>query len=958
MNKKTPFLLTTLTTLTTLASSIAMAQSPTSSSVDPGAEIEEVVVTGSRIKRKDYTSISPLVTLDAEQITLSGITAIEDLVNDAPQLVPLNNRTSNNPGNGTASLNLRGLGSNRTLVTLNGRRLIPADPEGSVDINTIPSQLIKRVEIVTGGASTVYGSDAVAGVVNFILNDDFRGLEVTAQYDSYEEGDGAVADLSAVFGFGNDRGSVTGFLNYQDREEVFAGDRVFTTERLQESFNPADGGALVPAGSGTIPAGSIVFPAAPAPGSGGFPGSVTFNEDGSPRAFVRGQDQYNFQPDNYLQTPLRRDSAAVFGKFEINDQLRAFGELVYSQTSSTSQLAPPPAFVQARVNLDNPLLTPAQRSQFANGAYDPDGDGVAEFIFAKRLVDTGPRIQSRESDTLRAVLGLQGDFASSWEWEASYSMSQVRGEFVSGNAVFADRFAQGLLVDPATGACVDPSNGCVPFNPFGLPINADAVEFLKIGDLISTSDTDEDIVSLILTGDAYELPAGPIGIAAGLEWRELSSKENPDPNFLNANVLGANAQAPIEGATDVAEVFLEALVPLLAGERFADYLGIEAGYRYSDYKFSGVADNWKVGLDWAPTSSLRFRAMAQQAIRAPNIEELFAQPRAQPSVIFDSSTDFCSASADPVGNGLTDLCVAQGIPADQVGIYEATEQFPLLVLEGGGNTALDPETADTFTAGVVLQPEWAEDLSLSLDYYRIEIEDAIGGTSFEGSLGLCADSADPDSQFCNSLVRAPSGDISEYTNPQYNLANISAEGVDLTVNYRFDLGDSLALPGHSASIALQLLFNYAMENTFQATADSVETDCAGFYGGACNFGVPLFQVVPEYRSSTRLTYYSGPLSLALNWRWIGEIANHIDITCEESPEFCYPTVLGDIGSQNYFEFSGRFEFGERAEIYGGVSNIFEEEPPLMGRGATQSNTAPQLYDVFGRRFFLGLRVRL
>ncbi|WOJ97738.1 TonB-dependent receptor [Congregibacter brevis] len=955
MNRKALYL---AVVASSLAPTLALAQPGTASGVYPTAEIEEVVVTGSRIKRKDYSSISPLVTLDAEQITLSGITAIEDLVNDAPQLVPLNNRTSNNPGNATASLNLRGLGSNRTLVTLNGRRLIPADASGSVDINTIPSQLIKRVEIVTGGASTVYGSDALAGVVNFILNDDFEGFEVTGQYDTYEEGDGAVADLSAVFGFGNDRGHVTGFFNFQDREEVFAGDRPFTAERLQESFNPADGGALVPAGSGTIPAGSIVFPFAPTPDSGGSPTRVTFNEDGSPRAFVRGQDQYNFQPDNYLQTPLRRDSAALFGNYQINDRVKAFGELVYSQTSSAVQLAPPPAFVELAVNLDNPQLTPEQRAQFGNTAYDRDGDGVAEFVFAKRLVDTGPRTSAREADSLRAVFGLQGDFAGGWSWEASYSMSQVRTEFVAGGAVFADRYAQGLLVDPVTGACVDASNGCVPFNPFGLPINAEAVEFLKVGDLVTTADTDEDILSIGVTGDAYELPAGPIAIAAGLEWRELSSKEVPDSNFLNANVLGANAQAPIDGSTDVAELYLETLIPLLSGASFAEYLGIEAGYRYSDYKFSGVADNWKVGIDWAPTASLRFRAMVQQAIRAPNIQELFAQPSFQPVGLFDTSTDFCSASADPIGNGLTDLCVAQGIAPDQVGIYEATEQFPLTVIDGGGNTALDPETADTFTAGVVFQPEWAEDLSVSLDYYRIEIDNAIGDTSLQAALALCADSADPDSQFCSSVVRASSGDISQYTNPQFNLASVAAEGVDLSVNYRFDLSSSLALPGHSASIALQLLFNYAMENTFQATENSPETDCAGFYAGACKFGIPLFQVVPEYRSSTRLTYYSGPLSLALNWRWIGEISSHLDITCQESPEFCYESVLGDIGAQNYFEFSGRFEFGERAEIYGGVSNVFEEEPPLMGQGATQSNTAPQLYDVFGRRFFLGLRYRL
>jgi outer membrane receptor protein involved in Fe transport len=932
------------------------AQSGAGTAQEARLEIEEVVVTGSRIKRKDFTSISPLVTLDAEQITLSGVTAIEDLVNEAPQLVPFNNRSSNNPGNGVSSLNLRGLGSNRTLVTLNGRRMAPSDSFGAVDVNVIPSQLLKRVEIVTGGASTVYGSDAIAGVVNFILDDEYEGLEVTAQYDAFEEGDGEVADISLAFGFGNDRGHLTGFLNYQDREPVFAGDRAFTEVSLRESFSAPPFGQLVPQGSGTTPAGRIVFPRASLPG-GGPPVQITFAADGTPTAVGPDSANYNFQPDNYLQVPLRRNTAALFGNYQLNDRVKAFGEVLYSETSSSQQLAPPPAFVNALVNLDNPLLTPEQAALFAS-QYDPDGDGLAQFAFGRRLVETGPRQGDREADTLRVVLGLEGDINAQWDWQATYSTSQVRGKPVTGNAVFASRFEQGLLADPATGECFDSSGGCVPFNPFGLTISEDAADFLRAGDITDSFSVDEDIVSLIVTGDAFELPAGPVGIAAGLEWRELSSSSDPDPNFIGAGVLGALAAAPLSGTTDVAEVYVEALVPILANQPFAEYLGLEVGYRYSDYKFSGVADNWKVGVDWAPVSSLRFRAMLQRAVRAPNIDELFAQAAAQPTNLLSPEADFCAASADPVGRGVTDLCIAQGIPAAQIGVYEPTPDIGLTEFRGGGNTELDPETGDTLTAGVVYQPAWAEDLSVSVDYYRIEIDNAIGEIGLAGALDLCAQSNNPDSQFCSPVVRGPSGDISEYTNPQFNLATLRAEGIDLALNYRFDLWEGLALPDSDAYMTLQVLFNYAMENTVQSTPTDAEIDCAGYYGGACRLGPTLFQIVPEYRGSTRLTYYSGPLSLALNWRWVGDIENHLDITCEQSPQFCYPSELGNLGDHSYLELSGRFEFGERAEVYGGVSNIFEEEPPLMGLGAIQSNTAPALYDVFGRRFFVGLRYRM
>ncbi|MEE4278959.1 MAG: TonB-dependent receptor [Halieaceae bacterium] len=938
------------------APDVALGQPVNRSQAD--SEIEEVVVTGSRIRRQDYTSISPLVTLDAEQITLSGVTAVEDLLNDAPQLVPYFDRSGNNPGSGAAFLNLRGLGPNRTLVTLNGRRMAPADEFGAADINTIPSQLIERVEIVTGGASTVYGSDAVAGVVNFILDEDFEGFEVTGQYDTFEAGDGDVVDLSAAFGLGDERWHLTGFVNWQERDPVLASDRAFTNTRLLESFSPGLVGTLQPAGSATGPAGRIAFPPVPLPGTGGQPVQVTFDADGTPRPFDPDADQYNFQPANYLQVPLERESAALFGRYRFTDTIEGFAELLYSRTSTTSQLAPSPAFVNATVNVDNPLLTPSQRALFA-GAFDPDGDGLAQFALAKRLEGVGPRRFTREADTTRAVLGLEGELPRGWQWQATYSLSDVRGEGITGNAAFGDRFEQALLVDPATGNCLDPSNGCVPFNPFGSPVPEEALGFIRTGDIAEDYSLDEDVATLVLTGDAIELPAGALGIATGIEWRELSSSYAPDTNFLGANVLGTNSASAVGGTQDVTEVFLEALVPLLAGVPFADYLGVEAGYRYSDYRFSGVADNWKIGADWSPISSLRFRVMAQRAVRAPNIDELFREPRVQPTALVDVSVDRCSASADPVGNGLADICVAQGIAPDQLGVFEAQQNFPLLTIVDGGNTDLDPESADTLTAGVVIQPGFIDELSISIDYYNIEIDNAIGATPLEGALNLCFESRNPESPFCRPVVRAPSGDIAEITNPQFNLASLRVEGVDLAVNYRLDLGDGLAIvPGSDASIALQVLANHAMQNTTQATPGSTPVDCAGFFGGACSFGVDLRQVTPEYRTTTRLTYYSGPLSLALNWQWIGSLQSQVDVSCRETPQFCYPSELEDIDSRNYLELSGRLEFGQRAEIYGGVSNLTEEDPPLMGFGQIQSNTAPALYDVFGRRYFLGFRYRL
>lgn len=915
--------------------------------------IEEVVVTGSRIKRTDFVSISPIVTLDEEMITLSGITAMEDLVNDAPQLVPLFDRTGNNPGRGAATLSLRGLGSNRTLVTLNGRRLAPFNAEGGVDINTIPARLVERVEIVTGGASTVYGSDAVAGVVNFLLDDDFQGVEAVAQVDAFEEGDGEVLDVSLTFGAGSPDARLVGYLNYQERDAVFAGDRDLTEVSLRESFGPPTPGALVPSGSIFTPAGVVLFPTPPLSVTGNQPIPVTFDPDGSPRAFDLVEDQFNFQPFNYLQTPLERESLGLFGHRQFSDRVRGFTEVLVSRTDTGSQLAAPVAPIPIAVNLDHPLLTPAQRDLFTQ-AYDPDGDGVANLVFGRRFEESGPRRISADGESLRIVIGVDGSWAWGWDWEAYYSHSDSDRDVIVENGVLSSRFQQGLLVDPLTGQCFDSSNACVPLNPFGPGrLDAAALSFVDAGSIVDRESVEERIIALNTTGEAVQLPAGGLGVAMGLEWREIESSYRPDPAFIGGGVIGYNAQSPVVGSFSVGEVYFESLVPLLADRPLASYLGIEAGYRYSDYELSGTADNWKFGIDWSPIESLRLRVMAQRAIRAPNIDELFRQPREQPSQLLGG--DECAASADPVGNGVSGLCIAQGLSPDQVGVFEPSPNFPLIVFADGGNLNLDPEEADTLTAGLVFQPARLPALSITLDYYAIEIDNAIGSVSLIGALGLCFDANDIESPFCRSIVRGPSGDIIEFTNPQFNLARRSVKGVDVALDYRHELGDALAVLGGPASLSLRLLATHTIENVVEDSPLSPAVDCAGFFGGACSFFGVAETLLPGDRASTRLTYESGPLTLALNWQWIGSLDSHLPITCDIRPEFCYPSELTEADSRNYFEISGRYALSRNAEIFAGVSNVFEEDAPLLGFGATQSNTAPQLYDVFGRRLFVGFR---
>ena len=917
--------------------------------------IEEIVVTGSRIKRRDFTSVSPIATIDADEITRGGITNLEDLVGDLPQLVPNLDRTGNNPFNGAAQLDLRGLGPGRTLVMLNGRRAAPHDVFGAVNINNIPSAFVERVEVVTGGASTVYGSDAVSGVVNFILDTEFSGVQLSTQYDVFGDGDGGVLDANLSLGsdVNGVRGHIMGFLNFQDREAVWAGDREFTRVSLSENFATPTG-EIVPGGSPSVPGGAIFFPPTDLPGIG-VTNAIIFHPDGTARPFVNPDDLYNFQPANYLQVPHRRNMGGLFGNYAVMSGVVLFGELIWSASETAQQLAPSPIRDFLVTNVDHPSLTPEQQSLAANN-WDADGDGLANFFIQRRLSEVGPRIGVVDSDSLRAVAGFDGEFAFGWDWEVSYSFSETDKEYELINGAFASRLQQGLLADPNAGECHDPSGGCVPISLFGDgSLSPEGVLFLRAVDIADSETVKEQIVSLNATGDLLQAPAGTVAVAAGVEWRELSSELVSDPNLIGGGVLGYLPQSGVDGAFNVKEIYVEALVPLISQARLSHYLGIEAGLRYSYYSLSGASLNWKFGVDWAPLEVLRFRAMHQRATRAPNINELFRIPIEGVEADLGQFADECSASRDPVANGVADLCIAQGIPADQIGVFEAADFFPATVFLEGGNTNLDPEEAETYTVGIVVQPATAPDLSLAIDYYDIEIGNSIGAVSSIAAIALCFDSNDINSNFCRSIVRAPSGDIVELTNPQFNLAQSKARGVDVIIDYQRELPQNMSFIGGEASMAIRFFGSHMIESGRQETPGSPFIDCAGYFGGLCVNSTGNF-VMPENRTSTRFIYYSGPVSVSLSWEWIDELYNHIDIL-NAVIGTSFRSELDKAGARNYVDLSMRFDIGDSIEVYGGVSNVFEESPPLLGFGATQSNTAPQLYDVFGRRFFLGFSYR-
>ena len=929
-----------------------LAQSP-QQTAEPA--VEEIIVTGSRIPRRDYSSPSPITTIDSLELRISGTTNIEDSLNAMPQFVADLDRSSNNPGNGTSTANLRGLGARRSLVLLDGKRFISSTSFGTVDLNNIPTALIQRIEVVSGGASAVYGSDALAGAINFILKTDFEGIELSTQYDITAQGDGAVYDVNLAGGtrFAADRGSISGFLNYQKREPIFQGDREFTKNA---TFDDIFTGEIFTGGSVRTPAGQIPNPV----NIGGTPApdGITFNLDGTPRPFIVPDDEFNFAPFNYLQTPLVRSTAGVFSKFDLNNDTRFYGEILYVDNDATQELAPTLNAQFVQMNIDNPFVTPATR-QVLEDFFDPDADGIAEFIFNKRFPELGSRIISSQGELTRIVVGFETQIMTDWTFDIHYVDAKSDTLELKFNDGSRSRFQQSLFVDPVTRECIDPTGGCVPSNIFGEGnISAEAADYFRAAPLKTSIGITQSFIAASVVGDLISLPAGDLGFAFGVEIRDDGYSEVPDDANLNSDLLGYFVDVPIDGEVELREVFGELAVPILSDRPFAQYLGIEAGYRYTDHSLAGTYDSWKLSAEWELFTGYRLRASAQQAVRAPNAREYFRGKRTFINAFVAEFGDLCSASVDPVQLGIADVCIAQGIPASQIGVYEATPFFPT-VTTTGGNLGLDPEVGDTLTVGIVIQPGFLPNLSLSLDYYSIEIDNAIQEVDPFDTLLLCFEIKDPSDPLCQAVERDPVNfNVSALTGGPRNVAKIRTEGYDLQITFDHDLPGWLAMFDRSASLRWRFLGNNTIENGTQITPDASFINCAGNFGFPCN--VNSFGSIPAYKTTTRLTYDSGPLSLSLRWRWIDGMRNAFldhGLALFGIPEDAVTFAIPDIPSQSYFALSFDFEFNDMISVYGGIKNLLDSDPPLLGSNQVQSNTDPSIYDVYGRRYFIGLTAR-
>lgn len=948
---------TLITVLAFAGLSFAQAQDQSAGSV------EMVVITGSRLARPDLTATSPINVVSNEALKLSGNGTIEQTLNELPQLKAQGGATSGNTNAaGIYTADLRGLGPARTLVLVNGRRFVPVNPDLLVDLSTIPEALVKRVEVVTGGASAVYGSDAVAGVVNFILDESFEGLEADYSSAITERGDGLRHKVSLTYGgnFADGRGNLATNISYHQQDQVLAGDRAFSAVGLGESGN-----RLVPAGATQIPGSYLGLSLAQRQrlvgvdiaGANCSVTGVRFDSTGAAQPFCNPEDLYNFSSDNLLLRPQQRYQLTTLGHYDLSDNIAAYAEGYFVENKNSYQIAPVAFTAQnglsGRLSLPNALANTAisapTRAFFADNAwlFDPDGDGTYTFTnVLTRPIELGPRAYDFQRTAYQGTFGLRGNFTlgeKDWNWDTYYSYQSVRQLRIARGTVSNDRLALGLdvIINPITGApeCRNKLMGCVPVNIFGVGSLTPAA-----GDFISPVATDRttvtrNLASASMNGTLFNLPSGPVALAVGVEYREDDFAFAPDAQVA-AGQLSANVpNPPNHGNVDVFEQYAETRIPILADRRFLHELSLEAAARFSQYSSIGSTFAYKLGGQWAITPWLRVRGAYQQAVRAPGLADLFGNVTSGSS----SASDPCDARRSPSA-AVKAFCVQQGIPAADIDTY--VQVNPNVNVTGGGNPDLQEEDSDTYTVGIVVSPPIAPRLNITADYYDITVNDAISNVAAQATIDQCFRALNVSNPFCTRIARFPNGDIQTIQTTLMNVASRQVRGIDLQADYGMPLGDRFSIGEGPARLDLRFAANRQFNDTTIPLPGSPPIECSGKFGPGCT-GAGAW-VSLGFKAQLGATYSSGPLSVTARGRYLAPIKVRAGQTAYRDS---FPAV-------SYFDLTTKVQITERLAFYGGVNNLLDKQPPLLGiRMGGPVNTSEATYDVLGRRYFAGVDMK-
>jgi len=888
-------------------------------------EIEEIMVTGSRIARADLEGSNPVTVIDRTQMLRTGAPSVGEILQNLPSSAGgAVNTGVNNGGSGAVRFSLRGLGSQRTLVLINGKRAVASGlgANSSVDLNNIPSGMIERVEVLKDGASAIYGSDAIAGVVNIITRSDFEGAEWSSTFGQTSESDGDQTKHEFTLGTSTDKGNFVVSGYWANQEPIWAGDRKYSEEEIW--FHPYwDPEGQASGGSS-------------APPWGNYKGSDGINYTRGPEYLdswrVRdGQtDAYNYAPANYTQTPNERWGFSGFGNYNIGDigmleNVTASGEVMYTHRKSQRLIAPEPLAPLVFFGVPAPY-SDLNYYNITQGPKNAAGETMVIADWRRRMLETGGRDQLHETNTHQISVALSGDI-SDWNWNVSASYGENDANIIDqgyfqlervGDAVgptFMD--AAGNLSCSTDGTEDGVIAGCVPLNVFGIPgtdteVTAEMLEYIS-GNYVSITEGGNDMLQTQanISGFVMDLPAGPLGMAIGVEHRSVNGFSQPDSLQL-LGVSTAGSALATAGGYSLDEAYVEFAIPILKN------VELSIASRYSDYSTFGSTTNSKVGVRWTVNDDLVVRGSVSEAFRAPGIPDLYA----------GSASTFPSV-VDPCAKDATASCIADGVPTggyDDTGIIQ-------LPSKTGGNINAEPETADTMTIGAVFQPSWADGLAVTVDYWSTEIDNAISTIGPQVILDNCHASGTDCDKIDRWGVGSPAGQgnvifIYDLTS---NVGGVDADGVDLSVSYQMpetNYGlfgvrfDAAFLSNYDKTLSTGAVIKHAGE--FKDNDDG-------------NF--------PDLKFTLGINWMSGDWSANYTGRYIDEV--HEDLTK-------WFSVAGEsrmVDSQFVHDIQASYNFSEyNSTLTFGIDNVGDEQPPFAYSGFND-NTDPRTYDTRGRYMY-------
>jgi outer membrane receptor protein involved in Fe transport len=921
----------------------ATAQNQPEDGAEDGAQ--PIVVTGSRIQRQDYVAPSPIVTVTTEAITDAGRATVDDYLRDLPQFTAGTGDFSNDSNGGTAgrsTLNLRALGPQRNLVIMDGRRLMSSGTDGAIDINTIPSLAIGNIEIISGGASATYGSDALSGVVNFKTRTDLEGFDVLGQLTTLDNPGEDTYQIGAAWGgkFADGRGRLLLSAEYVDRGAVRISEREFFLNPNVSSFT-VFGRSRIGNQFLSVNDDGTVFNASTGQGYNG-PRDLPFLFTSTGGVGFHGSFQ------NLLQVPLER--LALFGKldFEIAPSVNLYAQGIYSDSTANNVGAPPNvagAPWVVRIPGTNPFLTQVRTNN--PGSFGTPGSSIG--VYQARLDQFGQRVYQTSNETIQALVGVNGQFGSSginWDVHASYGQSTNEDRTISGAASVS---ALQRLLDAPDGGNSLCAGG---YNPFGGqdPLSPACLGFVERTPLNITT-LKQYVVEGNLEGPLFNLPAGEARFALTAQFRQNDYDFAPDADIARGDLANLPLALPTQGSIRALEIGGEAFLPVISGDGFLEELNLTLGYRFADYNLAGTNSTYKAEIDAHFFDDLvLLRGGYQRAVRAPNVGEFFlaGEIRVVGVGVPPEGGDPCDVRAAPSGNNLA-LCQFQGVASN----YRAsTASLPALTR---GNRNLTPETADSFTAGAVFDiPLGQPTLQISIDYYNITINDAIAPVSARDSLQQCytaGTTATPgfnpatflaDNFFCGNFRRDPAaaGEAVDVIQPILNLGQLQTSGVDFSVNFALPV-DALSWGGEEGSIRLGTNINHLLDFSIQTLAGAPKIDFSGTISGNPQ------EALPRWRAFTTLTVNTGPISVSTIWRFTGAMASR---SVAIDPNLVVP------GTTDYslFDLTAQAKVTDFFELQGGITNAFDVGvQQIDGPSSTNLGT----FDPIGRTFFVGARLR-